>query len=482
MAAGSTTAATAEVRKILHEMDQPQRRTIRAAEHLSVKDALPKTFISHTIIHENPSQGRLLSLELDRINHRKSNYLSTHEISRRTFLERQTRSERKWKSQDELRISQMNFPTLRASALTRQPSVEVIYRSPRYNDGEAKSADALLPYMHLRRERTEFIRHGGVISSTRLPTVIEIDSYKLQRYNTFCGQDFKRIKTRKVQRDKKFVNLMSSLCPLKHELDDEAERDAQARQSRQSVDNERPWYMSDSGSESDNDDDMQRASTSRDDAKFRKSVVVFPSVTPRSNVVQDKYAAPIAGKDLTTGKRPSVDLRAQTQYNAKKPATNNSVSIVMPDAAAAAAANKENRTVRKSQEPPKTAPNFTMPPVDNDRLTSPTKVVDLANAIITELGDESPVPKPKKGILKSSRKNKKASQHKDSVVEKREKIKRDLRSKDLRELMEKYGHLRPSMSREATVTSSSRNPREQNEFHSPTLERRFHVKSGAKKY
>ena len=85
MATGLAQSEQADVQRIMRGLDTPQKRTIRAAEHLSVKDVLPKTFVNHTIIHENPSQDRLLGMEVDRIHHRRSHYLSNHEISRRTL-------------------------------------------------------------------------------------------------------------------------------------------------------------------------------------------------------------------------------------------------------------------------------------------------------------------------------------------------------------------------------------------------------------
>ena len=121
----------------------------------------------------------MLNIELERIKHRSKQYTNVYEISRRTFLDRQSRKQRKWKQQDDMRIASMNFPTIRASAVEGRASVEVMYSSPKYKDNDSSlfNGKPLLPYMVLRRERTEFIRSHNKISTTRLPDVIQTNFY-----------------------------------------------------------------------------------------------------------------------------------------------------------------------------------------------------------------------------------------------------------------------------------------------------------------
>ena len=499
MATGLAQSEQADVQRIMRGLDTPQKRTIRAAEHLSVKDVLPKTFVNHTIIHENPSQDRLLGMEVDRIHHRRSNYLSNHEISRRTFLEQRTRNERKWKSQDELRISQMNFPSIRASAFAKtKATVDVLYRSPRYSNTDAQGAEAMLPYMSLRKERTEFIEKNGMIATTKLPAVIEIDPYKLQRYNTFCGQEFKKIKTGKVQRDRKFVNLMSLLSPLKLDRCETSDDPGLTARVHTSQSNTRPWYMSDSDSDVDETDDITKRTRDKKRNNKASVAVVFPQVEPKRK--ENMTTAAAAGSNVVKGHQAAVGFdaaaadpmtslnRAQTQYNSLKPNADDS----------------KDSARNAPKKPPKTAPETLKSIASSsdvfEGLTSPPKMADLDGGIITALEEGDMNQKEKvtrkhrkkvaKGILKGQVRGgggKGEEEAKDmSVSEKRESIKHDVKYKDLRELMKKYGHLKPSNSKDRKYdviirSADDVNPRETNQFHSPTLERRFQVKSGFKK-
>ena len=91
-----------------------------------------------------------------------------------------------------MRRSSMNFPFQRTREESRPGSMLVVYRSPPYEDNDDTDTPrqgALLPYMKVRRERTEILKHRERTFMTRLPTVIEIDNKKLERYNTFCGTE-----------------------------------------------------------------------------------------------------------------------------------------------------------------------------------------------------------------------------------------------------------------------------------------------------
>ena len=99
---------------------------------------------------------------------------------------------------------------------SRRPSMMTIYKSPMYQDEEIpkEARDlTLLPFMNLRRERTEIIHHHDNIFLTRLPTVVEVDSFKLKRYNTFCAPE--KLRMGEPLRDKRFRNMLKSLSTKK---------------------------------------------------------------------------------------------------------------------------------------------------------------------------------------------------------------------------------------------------------------------------
>lgn len=364
-------------------------------------------------------------MELQRIKHRSKQYSNVYEISRRTFLDRQSRKQRKWKQQDEMRISSMNFPMVRASAVEGRASVEIMYTSPRYKDTDNSQFNGkpLLPYMILRRERTEFIRRHKKISLTKLPDVIQTNMYKLQRYNTYCGDDMQKIHSNEKKLDKRFASLTDALSPNKDPPKEEPNNAAFRR--KESLSGSEAWFFNeDDENEEDNyslnhaSADIRRRGQSRE--SMRKATVVFPSV-PK--------------KQATQPQQPSL-VRESTQYNIEL---------------------KKNTA-------------------DKPKLVG---FPGIAKEETVQVISDNTAP-ARKGILKSP---KKSSRH-ESTEEKRDKIKQDLLTKDLKELKETYGSLKDLTDTEkenTQINDDQNDPRDNSTFHSPTMERRFSVKSATRK-
>ena len=200
-----------------------ERKSLSSQEFQSTKHALPPTRLSHTILHENASQERQLNIQVAAIKARQNMMSSKLESSRRYFMDSQTRKERKWKREDEMRATSMNFPHLPASKSDnggRPNSMTVLYSSPHYqrceNDNEMvkslRGGGSLLPYMSLRRERTEILQHGGnVFYMTRLPSIIQVDSNKYEDYTKYCGAGVDKLGV--PLKDSRFNDLHKLLAP-----------------------------------------------------------------------------------------------------------------------------------------------------------------------------------------------------------------------------------------------------------------------------
>ena len=100
----------------------------------------------------------------------------------------------------------MNFPSLRADA-ERKPSMKVLYTNPRYPRSDDSRALPLMPYEKLRRSRTEIVKHKHDIYTAKLPSVIDVDEYQLERFNTFCAREF----IQNATRDSRFRDLDKTL-------------------------------------------------------------------------------------------------------------------------------------------------------------------------------------------------------------------------------------------------------------------------------
>ncbi len=194
-----------------------EKRSLKEQEFLAIRHALPKTRVNHTILHENPSQDRHLSMKLATVWHRRNKVSNSFDLSRRTFIEGQARKQRKWKKEDDMRRASMNFPHVRAQDYDipeRPASIAVVYNSPQYPDKDEKDKvrkGPLLPYMTIRREKTEILTHRDRTVMMKLPTVIEVDDRKLKRYNTYCGTNF--ITPGVPVGDERFAKLAETLSP-----------------------------------------------------------------------------------------------------------------------------------------------------------------------------------------------------------------------------------------------------------------------------
>ncbi|ELU09563.1 hypothetical protein CAPTEDRAFT_212578 [Capitella teleta] len=186
-----TKTSEATRKSLLGEKDS--KRTLRAADYLAVRHALPKTYLHDAILHQNISQDRHFGMNMTRIQRRQHKFVNNHDLARRTFLDQQSKKHRKWKRDDATRASNMNFPTLRLNDGEDDVSTsnaEVIYRSPRYLESDDNQENGqMLPYMSLRREATQLVKKSDVIYMTKLPSVVKIDDLKLRRYNTYCGTE-----------------------------------------------------------------------------------------------------------------------------------------------------------------------------------------------------------------------------------------------------------------------------------------------------
>ena len=200
-----------------------ERKSLSSQEFQGTKHALPPTRLSHTILHENASQERQLNIQIASIKSRQNLMTSKLESGRRYFMDSQARKERKWKREDEMRATSMNFPHLPASKTdqdARPASMTVLYKSPQYQQSESdretakvlRGGGSLLPYMQLRRERTEIIQHkGNVFYMTRLPTLIQVDTEKYEDYIKYCGDGVDKLGA--PLRDGRFNELHKLLSP-----------------------------------------------------------------------------------------------------------------------------------------------------------------------------------------------------------------------------------------------------------------------------
>ena len=200
-----------------------ERNSLSSQEFQSTKHALPPTRLSHTILHENASQERQLNIKKAAIKTRQNAMSSKLESSRRYFVDSQARKERKWKREDEMRATSMNFPHLPSSKteISERPvSMTVLYKSPQYQQNQSdnemakqlRGGGSLLPYMQLRRERTEILQHkGNAFYMTRLPTLIQIDTKKYDDYINYCGNGVDKLGA--PLRDGRFNELHKLLAP-----------------------------------------------------------------------------------------------------------------------------------------------------------------------------------------------------------------------------------------------------------------------------
>ncbi|XP_041363906.1 uncharacterized protein LOC121379382 [Gigantopelta aegis] len=193
-------------------------KNIKMKQYLSVKHALPKTRLYHTILHENVSQDRHLDMTLSNIKRRRQKESVSCDLSRRAFVAQQDRKIKKWKREDENRLAGMNLPSLAYQDSTQggESSKEVLYHQPDYESrpwSTQAPVKPVLPMLRIRRERTEIVSFQDKAFLLKLPAVAEIDYKKLERHNTYCG---KTMLSRGVpKKDERFESLNAQLQAAK---------------------------------------------------------------------------------------------------------------------------------------------------------------------------------------------------------------------------------------------------------------------------
>lgn len=197
-------------------------RNIKIKSYLCLRHVLPKTNLNQAILQQNKSTQRQLGMKLKGLSSSRQSTAGGYEQSQRNFQLHQDKKQRKWKREDEVRLSNMNLPQLSDRA-HRPKSMKVVYRMPEYSINNAASdkdggmTESLdtprLPKMQvkLRREQTEIVTHKDRTFMTKLPEVREVEPGVLERHNTFCGSS---LMTDGVPaQDERFRNLQKLLNP-----------------------------------------------------------------------------------------------------------------------------------------------------------------------------------------------------------------------------------------------------------------------------
>ncbi|KAK0048621.1 hypothetical protein Bpfe_021901 [Biomphalaria pfeifferi] len=198
----------------LATIDTSSTNNINMKQYVSVKQSLPKTRLTSTILYENTSHDRHLELKLASLEHRRERTLEAFEITRRAFIKQQAKKRRKWMREDEIKLSSLNLPSLSPAVVERRPSVEVVYHCILNNpETETKQLKRkpVLPMLKMRKERTEIVSHHEKTFLTRLPSYVEID-YKVQnKFDSYRGKDF--LNHGYPCKDERFVRLHTLLQP-----------------------------------------------------------------------------------------------------------------------------------------------------------------------------------------------------------------------------------------------------------------------------
>lgn len=195
------------------ELSGQKTKNIKMKQYLCVKHALPKTRLTHTILHENVSQDRHLEMTLSNIRHTRNKSSNIHDLTRRAFEAQQSRKMKKWKKEDENRIAGMNLPQINHLEMESAPVTVVIYRMPEHAERtwSGGKRQQQLPMMKVRRERTEIVTYQDKAFLTKLPPVVEIDQRKLEKHNTYCGKVL--MAKGMPGQDQRFKELASTLSP-----------------------------------------------------------------------------------------------------------------------------------------------------------------------------------------------------------------------------------------------------------------------------
>lgn len=198
-------------------------RNIRIKHFLCLRHTLPKTRLSQSILYENVSCRRQLSMKLDSMKKDRFRNAQVLDSNMRAFKQTQDRKKHKWKRVDEIRLSSMNLPLVHLNSESDRPkSGKVMYRMNEFNpEGDKPEVPSpILPKMNLtiRREQTEIITHKEKTFMTKFPELIEYDQKLIDKYNKYCGKHL--LEQGGSCRDSRFHRFIDSLSPAKVDSED----------------------------------------------------------------------------------------------------------------------------------------------------------------------------------------------------------------------------------------------------------------------
>ncbi|XP_069123694.1 uncharacterized protein [Argopecten irradians] len=208
-------------------------KNIKIKQYLCVRDSLPKTALSHVILNENMSQDRQLERTMSDLTLRQLKQSNANDLTQRTFVAMQDRKQKKWKKDDETRLSNMNFPVYSVPEERRPKEMDVVYRLPDYRvktgkGPRLKSASAgtgsgtgnnittstprqmKMPF-GISKEKTEIITHNDKTFMNKLPEVEVVDHDALQHYDHYRGKTM--LESGTPSRDMRFKRLENLLKP-----------------------------------------------------------------------------------------------------------------------------------------------------------------------------------------------------------------------------------------------------------------------------
>lgn len=194
-------------------------KNIKIKQFLCVRNVIPKTNLYQAILLENRSQDRHLQRTLSSLSTRQLKHANSFDLTARTFMAMQERKQKKWKREDELRLSSMNLPSLQGSE-NLTPNLDVMYHMPEYSTttkqkrGKSREKEKTkfpkMPY-NIRREQTEIVTYHDKTYMTKLPEMVEVDQDALQHYDMYRGKKYLSAGASKT--DDRFKHLTQTLKP-----------------------------------------------------------------------------------------------------------------------------------------------------------------------------------------------------------------------------------------------------------------------------
>ncbi|XP_060083655.1 uncharacterized protein LOC132562896 [Ylistrum balloti] len=271
-------------------------KNIKIKQYLCVRDSLPKTALSHVILNENMSQDRQLERTMSDLTLRQLKQSNANDLTQRTFVAMQDRKQKKWKRDDETRLSNMNFPVFSVPEEKRPKDMDVVYRLPDYRvktsrGPRLKSASAVIgngatsgtgngnnittstprqvkmPF-GISKEKTEIITHNDKTFMNKLPEVEVIDPDALKHYDTYRGKTM--LESGGPSRDMRFKRLENLLNPAFLKQTDQYNEQNVKSKSRLSK------YSGSSLEDKEKTDDERH----QNDQLFAENSFVAPSIAP----------------------------------------------------------------------------------------------------------------------------------------------------------------------------------------------------------